>query len=542
MQNIKQTLKKHSILVTLLVFSLILLGISISFNIYRDQNKYNEVELNKSAVEITKLGAVASFIEGPVEYKKANGGWFKVEPSQDLYEGYSIRTLQDAKAILILDDGSALRLNSDSMVTLVSLDPSNLIIRNDGGEIYSRVAESDRTFKVMSASTTYTALGTAFSTINTEDVLGVNVYESKVRVDDPVKIKEEVVVEEGKKYMVETIDPSEKQVLSDLKDEDLQTEFVEWNAMEDSKNLEYKNKLGVLGTSLKTKLEILSPVDGFETNLNKVTIVGVSNPTAQVFVNDSEVKVNEGKFEAEVALVNGTNEIKVRAVYPGRTETVKALKVIFSPLETKTPVKPKETTTKAAITLVGESKSDGIYLSWTVANVSITNGFKIVFSKTNANPTFGIDSAKYLSNNDSRNLLFPLTDGKEYNFRVCRYTAESKCDNYSNSVKVKAPYVEKVEEEPVSKLTSLVLANVAGVQFSWTPNINATSGYKLVWSKNINPTYPNREGDHYVYISNPEVHEASIEAKDGAGKYFVRVCEYLGGKCGLYSNQIEVDL
>jgi len=33
-----------------------------------------------------------------------------------------------------------------------------------------------------------------------------------------------------------------------------------------------------------------------------------------------------------------------------------------------------------------------------------------------------------------------------------------------------------------------------------------------------------------------------LETFDGEGVYYARVCEYLGGKCGVYSNQIKVDL
>ena len=76
----------------------------------------------------------------------------------------------------------------------------------------------------------------------------------------------------------------------------------------------------------------------------------------------------------------------------------------------------------------------------------------------------------------------------------------------------------------------------------WTVDGYSSQGFKVVWSKNENPTYPLREGDQYLYLTNPSDSKAELKAFSGSGLYYVRVCEYLGGKCGVYSNQIELKL
>ncbi len=76
----------------------------------------------------------------------------------------------------------------------------------------------------------------------------------------------------------------------------------------------------------------------------------------------------------------------------------------------------------------------------------------------------------------------------------------------------------------------------------WVVEGYSSQGFKVVWSKNENPTYPLREGDQYIYLTNPSDSKAELRAFDGNGLYYVRVCEYLGGKCGVYSNQIELKL
>lgn len=51
-----------------------------------------------------------------------------------------------------------------------------------------------------------------------------------------------------------------------------------------------------------------------------------------------------------------------------------------------------------------------------------------------------------------------------------------------------------------------------------------------------------KKGDKYHYNSSPSWSSDTITAFDEAGTYYVRVCEYLGGHCGVYSNEITVTL
>lgn len=79
-----------------------------------------------------------------------------------------------------------------------------------------------------------------------------------------------------------------------------------------------------------------------------------------------------------------------------------------------------------------------------------------------------------------------------------------------------------------------------GNSISWETEGYSAKGFKVVWSKNKNPTYPPREGDKYHYYSNPNKNTDTLTSFNGEGIYYVRVCEYLGEKCGIYSNQIEL--
>lgn len=94
---------------------------------------------------------------------------------------------------------------------------------------------------------------------------------------------------------------------------------------------------------------------------------------------------------------------------------------------------------------------------------------------------------------------------------------------------------------PSSQVSSISLSS-AGSKISWVADGFSRYGFKVVWSKSENPAYPTREGDKYHYYSDPSANSDVLEAFSGSGIYYARVCEYLNGKCGTYSNQIKVEL
>ena len=94
----------------------------------------------------------------------------------------------------------------------------------------------------------------------------------------------------------------------------------------------------------------------------------------------------------------------------------------------------------------------------------------------------------------------------------------------------------------VSSVKSITLRS-EGDKVFWTIEGTAPLGFKVLWSKTTGPTYPPRSAsDSAVYNGNPDARRAELGAFDGAGTYYARVCEYLGGKTGTCSNEIQVTL
>lgn len=103
-------------------------------------------------------------------------------------------------------------------------------------------------------------------------------------------------------------------------------------------------------------------------------------------------------------------------------------------------------------------------------------------------------------------------------------------------------YATSGESSEVASSVSSIYLKGSGQMISWQASSLSKNGFKVVWSKNRNPEYPTRDGDKYHYFSESNKTSDTLEAFNGDGVYYVRVCEYLGGKCGTYSNQVELTL
>lgn len=476
-----------------------------------------------------KIGGEIAYIEGQVEYKSGQNGWMDASSSIEIAEGTSVRIIGEGKAIINLDDGSVVRMDSDSQTTFSSLNPENIILANDSGSIYTRVAKLDRDFAVTIDEDVYKSIGTAYKTINLDNKKGVRVYESTVEVI--VKDKDgNVRVEQGKKFF--TVDESSKdnelEVLPMSEEEIEKDTFTKWNIEEDKKIDEFKDKLGIFNEAELPKLNLSTPLE-IETKEAIVKVEGTTN-ASKIKTNYGEKEIVDGAFSFEVEVPVGMSDIIVKAISNegGITELRVKVNRLEDQGEEPSPTNPP----KSAISLSGSQTSTGIKVNWSVSGIDTSKGFKVAYSTTNSSPSYPNDSAK-LVDGSARSIEIPVKDGKTYYIRVCTYTG-SGCGIYSNVAKVVAP-----TSTTSGTVKSISLTSTGGGNFKWNVDGTSSQGFKLVWSKNTNPTYPTRSGDYYNYYSNPSTFTGNIDDKDGAGTYYVRVCEYLGGKCGVYSNQVS---
>lgn len=282
------------------------------------------------------------------------------------------------------------------------------------------------------------------------------------------------------------------------------------------------------------ELTITSPADG-STNVDSVTtITGKTEPGVKVYVGDAEVDNVEGTFSKQVELKVGGNTFTVKAVDAagnGTTKAVTITRVESSNTDGSTP------DAAAKITLSGAKVDGGIKLTWTVANMTAPNGFKVLKGST---ATLTIANAyKYIENGATRSVILPIANGQTYYFRICQYLDGGTCGTYSNSVKVTAPG----SEGTIGTFTGPVQGD--GRNVSWTYSGSGHSGFKVVWMAGADgqPVYP---GNYAIFYGADATSGSFGEEGMPSGTYRVRVCAYYSSypdnPCKAYSNTITVNL
>ena len=195
-----------------------------------------------------------------------------------------------------------------------------------------------------------------------------------------------------------------------------------------------------------------------------------------------------------------------------------------------------------SITLI--DKDDGGGIMWTVEGGDSSLGYKVVWSME-PGPTYpvgGGDQYLYHSDPSTKHSTVTAFNGTgTYYVRVCEYTGDG-CATYSNELTMYLEEVASGDDDDSGDVNSITLSHDGDGVVSWTIDGYSEDGFKVVWSKTSGPTYPTRGTDQYQYFSDPQVREATVTAFDEAGTYYVRVCEYLGGSCGVYSNEVTAEL
>jgi len=430
---------------------LVLVAAVLAFFLTRPADTPVQFTTKKSQAKAAQLGVAPTLVEGSVEYSLTGKTWQALTDKVNLKAGNEVRTSSDGRVVLTLDDGSAIRLGSNSAVTLKSLDVKNVRLENTAGEVYNRVITSaTRTYTVAVDGVDMVAKGTAFRTKNTADAKGVEVFQSTVQV-------ESVNVPEGKAFFTASSDAAKKDKISDLDLNALKGDaFLKWNVEQDKQMTEAKDKLGVLVDIDKPALTPVPAPTTTQTQANGIVLSG-------------SLSGYSGKFSWKVTGVDTSKGFKlVRSastktpVYPGDSAQFISSSAArstsldldggktyyfrvcayrgdscdsYSNTVTLT-TPPKEsgggsTITPGAVTL----NISGSTLSWTLAGTA-PNGFKVVVSKTQ-NPTYPENYKHYTSATSYDLAGASLESGLNY-VRVCKYTGDG-CTDYSNQVTYTKP-------------------------------------------------------------------------------------------------------
>lgn len=341
-------------------------------------------DMLSAATEQTKLGVAFTVIDGTVTFSSDMESWQPATTDSQLKEGDSIKTGEDGRAVLALDDGSAVRLDANTTVTLESLLADAVTVNQVGGSVYSRVVPSDRSYVVKIDETTYKALGTAFMTHKNTTNTGVQVFQSSVESSDL-----DEAIPEGKQHLKPFGDYMGEIAVADIDIEAaLDNSFLNWNLTQDESDANFKQRLGIL----------------------------------------SEIKERAAARSVELEALKQQKEAAERAL----KEKLEAERI-----EKEKAHSNSGRVTRGTMVLSASGQSRG--LSWTYTGKAV-HGYKLVYSTKNPTPIFGADEAHYYSNMHETSGQLPKKSkhgNEKYNVRVCAYTAgtdDEKCVDYSNVV------------------------------------------------------------------------------------------------------------
>jgi ferric-dicitrate binding protein FerR (iron transport regulator) len=440
-------LQRKSALVGMITLA-VLVGAGTVWQLTSRRND-NQTEANKQPTAQSQKGAVG-LIEGTVEYYDGSR-WQAATTATEIAEGNEVKTTGASRAVIVLDDGSAVRLDANTQVHFAKLTLANVVIQNRNGAVYTRVTpSSQRTFVVSNNEQSYKAMGTAYRTYNLGDKQGVEVFQSSVQT------KEQTAVPEGQGYFTKHADASKLHKVSQLDLSQFQNDdFLLWNKSEDEKNKDFADKLGVLkdvkkeapkvteqpkpttsATSAGIKLSGSASEEGIKLSWT-ATGVGAGDGFKVVYSK----KTATPKYGSESAEFSSSSPYKLGlkdgntyyirvCAYRPNTKTCEnysntlTIKTVYK--ETvKTPV------TSGTVTL----SQAGETLSWTFGGTA-PYGFKIAYNTTGS-PVYPGDSAVY-SDKAAINLsALSLSSGSTYYIKVCKYTdgsQDQKCVDYSNQI------------------------------------------------------------------------------------------------------------
>jgi hypothetical protein len=198
---------------------------------------------------------------------------------------------------------------------------------------------------------------------------------------------------------------------------------------------------------------------------------------------------------------------------------------------TETAPAPDTQPASISITSISDAESGKAVIKWK-AEGDFPQGFKVVWSDKNPNPTFPDDTWQYVSDPSARQTTVDGAPGKTYMFRVCQYDG-SGCAFYS------LPFAFKFAKAPeptsdTSKINIVGITNKSSgkAEIEWAATGSFPNGFKVVWSATNNaPTYPE---DTWLYISDSSARTTIVTGTPGT-QYYFRVCKYNGSSCDFYS-------
>jgi hypothetical protein len=215
----------------------------------------------------------------------------------------------------------------------------------------------------------------------------------------------------------------------------------------------------------------------------------------------------------------------------------------------KPPPKPEEPEEQGmkATTISGKISGGKVVLSWKKINNEQFQGYKVVMSKTNPHPKYPGDTClSYIQNAGSTHASYNLDcfeKGKKYYFSITVLYKDGT-RKAGNAVALTIPDGSEPEEPMKASHISGSIDESGKIHLKWQKISHPKfSGYKLVYSKSPNPSYPS---DPYIdYITDPGRTSKTLDSgcfEAGKTYYFSITVLYDGGRVKKAGNDVAIKM
>lgn len=450
----KTPAKKPSIVLTSLFLAVLVLGFGVGLGIFiAPYVKSISLPSDKTTSSETvkpdyKLAGEVVLVEG-VAQKKSGDSWTALKLGDKINERDVLRTDEVGRLVIILDDGSALRLDKNTQITLSTLSDQVILISQTYGRVYHRVQKGQLVYNVKSLDTLATALGTSFSVKTDEEAKNteVDVFESKVQVTVSGEEVSTEAAESGEKIVVD----DSVIALSELSQEEKTDEFVKWNETLNEKEITPTpspipttqvttaaiSGLRLTASAGSGKAALSWTYSGDAPNGFKIVRSLSANPTYPLREGDDFKYLEDSSVRSYTwAGLEGGKTYHFRVgVYDGEGNIT-----LYSNDVAVTPSSSDSGGYATSISLQAVSNEAGkVHLSWTISGGEATYGFKLTRS-LNSNPEYPPregDTWFYYDDETARSYDWDgFSSGSTYHIRVGIYDGQGKVIRYSADIPV----------------------------------------------------------------------------------------------------------
>jgi hypothetical protein len=178
-----------------------------------------------------------------------------------------------------------------------------------------------------------------------------------------------------------------------------------------------------------------------------------------------------------------------------------------------------------------DSSSGAATISWT-ASGTFANGFKVLYSSSNANPTLS-DTVVNAPTESAVNASVTGTAGTTYHFRVCKYNGAGACVLYS-------PVVDYTFALITLKVSS---PSEGKMDLEWTAVGNFPNGFLGLLSLTTAEPVIGDADTIYGELEGGSSARSELGDTIVAGvSYYIRICQEISSdECGIYSNVVAYD-